>query len=109
MNPFDVQKIISQSRENGERLVVEELSRRCGVRLRHAHVRLSKDMFEYEAGGGFPRHWVRGVSLYGWISLWRYVPPKQTDFSRVRVDGELKPFSELSDIVDLRPGSDDKK
>lgn len=103
LNPLEVHKIIKESRDNGERLIIEELSRRCGVRLRHAHLRFSKDMFECEACGGFPRHWVKGVSIYGWITLWRYVPPKETDFSPVAAGEKLKSFAELKDLNEVEP------
>ena len=101
MNPFNVQKIINESREKGERLIVEELSKRCGVRLRHAHLVMSKDMFECASCGGFPRHWVKGVSFYGWISLWRYTPPKETDFSPAS-QAPIRTYAELKDLNEVR-------
>ena len=107
MNPFNVQKIINASRQNGERLIVEELSKRCGVRLRHAHLKLSKDMFECAACGGFPRHWVKGVSLYGWLTLWTYTPPKETDFSPASQQ-PVRTYAELKDLNDVKNEEEEK-
>ena len=103
MNPLEVHKIIKESNEKGERLIIEDLSRKCGVRLRHAHLKMSKDMFECESCGGFPRHWVKGLSLYGWATLWNYEPPKETDFSVVTSGKKLKSFSELKDLNEVQP------
>lgn len=108
MNPFDVQKIINESSKNGERLVIEELSKRCGVRLRHAHLRMSRDMFEYQERGGFPRHWVKGVSLYGWVTLWNYTPPKVTDFS-VMNQIPQKEYKEVESLSSVKNANADKK
>lgn len=101
MNPFDVQKVINESHRNGERLVIEELSRRCGFRLRHAHLIMSKDMFECESCGGFPRHWIKGVSLYGWITLWNYKPPKETDFSAT-AQAPMRTYAEIKDLNEIK-------
>ena len=108
MNPFKVQKIINESSRNGERLIIEELSKKCGERLRHMHVIMSDEMFQSEACGGFPRHWVKGVSLYGWISLWTYKPPKQTDFSPVQIEDDLKSLSDFKNLKDVIDSSSAK-
>lgn len=102
LNPFAVQKIIDESKKKGERLIIEELSQRCGIRLRHRFLVMSEQMFECEACGGFPRHWVKGVSLYGWISLWRYVPPKETDFSPTTSRVDMKTFGEMRELEDVK-------
>lgn len=101
MNPFELHKIIRKSKENGERLIIEELSNRCGVRIRHAHVRMSKEMFECEACGGFPRHWVKGLRPSSYLSLWFYKPPKQTDFSPGSNNASLKKYKELKNLNDV--------
>lgn len=101
MNPFKVQKIITECKKKDERLIIEELSRRCDVRLRHAHVRMSKELFEAESCGGFPRHWVKRVSFFGWITLWFYKPPKETDFSFIPEGEELKSFGEMKKLREV--------
>lgn len=61
---------------------------------------MSEQMFECQSCGGFPRHWVKGVSPYGWVSLWRYEPPKETDFSPTALE-DLKTFEEAREIEDI--------
>lgn len=102
LNPFTVRKIINESKKKGERLIIEELSERCGVRLRHRFLVMSDQMFECQSCVGFPRHWVKGVSLNGWVSLWRYEPPKETDFSPVAAGEMLKSFDEMREIEDVK-------
>lgn len=85
MSPFFVYKEIKKAKHNDERITVDELSRRCGIRIRHRYLSMSKQMFECEDCGGFPRHWVKGLKLHSWITFWFYKPPKQTDFSRLTV------------------------
>lgn len=85
MSPFFVYKEIRKAKRNEERITVDELSRRCGVRIRHRYLKMSKQMFECEENDGFPRHWVKGLKLHSWLTFWFYTPPKQTDFSRLFV------------------------
>lgn len=101
MNPFVVRKIITESKRNGERLVIEELSRRCGVRLRHFHLRMSEEMFEHEPSGGFPRHWIKGLRPLSYITLWNYKPPKETDFSPENQTVPLPTFGEMKSLEDV--------
>lgn len=98
MNPFKVQKIINESCSNGKRLIIEQLSEKCGVKFRHAHFIMSEDMFESDVCHGFPRHWVKSVSPFGWLTLWTYKPPKQTDFSPAVEPQNLKSFAELKSL-----------
>lgn len=81
MSPFLVYKEIQNAKKNDERITIDELGRRCGERIRHRYIRMSKQMFECEQCGGFPRHWVKGLQPHSWITLWFYRPPKQTDFT----------------------------
>ena len=105
MNPFSVQKIITESNKKGERLIIDELNEKCGVRLRHAHLNMSEETFECESCGGIQRHWVKGVSLTGWIMLWIYKPPKGTDFYKVPEDRE---FASIDDMKTLREINEQK-
>ena len=86
MSPFLVYREIKKANRNNERITIDELSRRCKVRIRHRYVVMSKQMFQCEQCGGFPRHWVKGLKIHSWINLWFYKPPKQTDFTFVSVD-----------------------
>ncbi len=88
MSPFFVNKVINNAKKNDERITVDELSRRCKERIRHRYLVMSKQMFQCEECGGFPRHWVKGLKLHSWITLWFYKPPKQTDFTTVSVSPE---------------------
>lgn len=83
MSPFLVYKEIQKAKQNDERIIIDELSRRCGERIRHRYLVMSKQMFQCEQCGGFPRHWVKGLRFHSWFTLWFYKPPKQTDFSFV--------------------------
>lgn len=96
MSPFLVHEEIKKARRNNERITIDELGRRCGDRIRHRYIKMSKQMFECEQCGGFPRHWVRGLKLHSWFTLWFYIPPKQTDFTAITVNPE-----ELEVPVDL--------
>ena len=100
MNPFEVHKIISDSKKNDERLVIEELNQRCGVRLRHAHLIMSQEMFSHGPSGGFPRHWVKGLHPLSYLTLWFYQPPKETDFSPVIDGDDLPSFGDMEKISD---------
>ena len=86
MSPFLVYREIKKANRNNERITIDELSRRCKVRIRHRYVVMSKQMFQCEQCGGFPRHWVKGLKLHSWFNLWFYKPPKQTDFTFVSAD-----------------------
>lgn len=108
MNPFDVRKIIIESHRNGERLIVEDLSRKCGVRIRHGYLRMSHEMFECKACGGFPRHWIKGLKLHSYITLWFYKPPKDTDFSPVMEKDNIKSFAELTDFREIHDKKEEK-
>ncbi len=88
MSPFFVYKEIKKVKQNDERITIDELSRRCKERIRHRYVVMSKQMFQCEQCGGFPRHWVKGLKLHSWVTLWFYRPPKQTDFSLVSVSSD---------------------
>lgn len=88
MSPFFVYKVIKNAKKNDERITVDELSRRCKERIRHRYLVMSKQMFQCEECGGFPRHWVKGLKLHSWVTLWFYKPPKQTDFTTVSVSPE---------------------
>lgn len=88
MSPFFVNKVINNAKKNDERITVDELSRRCKERIRHRYLVMSKQMFQCEECGGFPRHWVKGLKLHSWVTLWFYKPPKQTDFTTVSVSPE---------------------
>lgn len=88
MSPFFVYKVINNAKKNDERITVDELSRRCKERIRHRYLVMSKQMFQCEECGGFPRHWVKGLKLHSWVTLWFYKPPKQTDFTTVSVSPE---------------------
>lgn len=100
MNPFEVQKTVMEMRKNNEHITIEEFSRRCGVRMRHVYLRMSKEMFECPECGGFPRHWVKGLQLHSFITLWFYQPPKETDFSPEYqiYERELEEPESLTDI-----------
>ena len=80
MNPLKINKVIKESKNNGERITIDSLSQRCNGRIRHRYVRMSNEMFECDECGGFPRHWVEGLSLRGWLTIWFYNPEK---FDRV--------------------------
>lgn len=86
MSPFFVYREIKNANRNDERITIDELSRRCKERIRHRYVVMSKQMFQCEECGGFPRHWVKGLRFHSWFTLWFYKPPKQTDFTFVSVD-----------------------
>lgn len=86
MSPFLVYREIKKANHNNERITIDELSRRCKVRIRHRYVVMSKQMFQCEQCGGFPRHWVKGLKFHSWFNLWFYKPPKQTDFTFISVD-----------------------
>lgn len=98
MNPFVVRRIISESKQNDERLVIEELSKRCGVRIRHKHVIVSQEMFEHAESGGFPRHWVKGLRPLSYLTLWFYDPPKETDFSPENAGENMPSFADMENI-----------
>ena len=83
MSPFFVYNEIKKAKKNQERITIDELGRRCGARIRHRYIRMSKQMFECEQCGGFPRHWVKGIQPHSWITLWFYIPPKLTDFTDI--------------------------
>ena len=100
MSPFFVYKEIKKARQNDERITIDELSRRCGDRIRHRYIRMSKQMFECEQCGGYPRHWVKGLKLHSWFTLWMYKPPKQTDFTALnRHSEELEVPVDLTDYL----------
>ncbi len=103
MSPFLVYKEIKNAKENDERITVDELSRRCKERIRHRYLKMSKQRFECKDCGGFPRHWVRGLRLHSWVTLWLYKPPKQTDFTFVSADpNDLEIPMDLKDYLDSK-------
>ncbi len=109
MSPFLVYKEIKNAKSNGERITIDELGRRCKERIRHRYLVMSKQMFECEQCGGFPRHWVKGLKLHSWFTLWFYKPPKQTDFSSVSVNSsELEAPISLKDYLDSKKDTDKK-
>ncbi len=100
MSPFVVFKEIKKAKDKDERITIDELGRRCGDRIRHRYIKMSKQMFECEECGGFPRHWVKGIKSHSWITLWFYKPPKQTDFTAVnRNSEELEIPMDLTDFL----------
>ena len=101
MNPFKVRKIIYESKKNGEKLVIEELSKKCGGRLHHGQLILSQEMFNYEEGGGFPRHWVKGLRPESYLLMWFYDPPKETDFSKFKMNDSLPSFGDMQNLTDV--------
>ncbi len=108
MSPFSVYKEIKKAKDNDERITVDELSIRCGERIRHRYLKMSKQMFECEQCGGFPRHWVKGLKLHSWFTLWTYKPPKQTDFSPVSVNSaELETPISLGDYLKEKQNSEE--
>lgn len=74
MNPFKVNKALKEFKKDGKRVTVDVLSQKCGGRVRHKYLRMSKEMFECEENDGFPRHWVVGLNLRGWLFLWTSNP-----------------------------------
>lgn len=100
MSPFFVYNEIKKAKQSDERITIDELSRRCGDHIRHRYIRMSKQMFECEQCGGFPRHWVKGLKLHSWVTLWFYKPPKQTDFNTVTNNpDELEVPMDLKDFL----------
>lgn len=100
MSPLVVFKEIKKAKDKDERITIDELGRRCGDRIRHRYIKMSKQMFECEECGGFPRHWVRGLKAHSWITLWFYKPPKQTDFTAVNRNSEdLEVPMDLTDFL----------
>lgn len=68
MNPFTVQKII---RTSDTKISVIGLRKICGVRIRHADLKMSDEMEVFDC----PYcksvcHFVKGVSPVGWIRIW---------------------------------------
>ena len=68
MSPFRVKRII---KNNGEKMCIDTLSNECGVRLHHRFLKMSNDFFDCPVCG-MKRHYVKGVSLYGWTHLMFY-------------------------------------
>ncbi|MDD6275805.1 MAG: hypothetical protein PUB20_03145 [Clostridia bacterium] len=79
MNPFKVNIILKECKKDGKRVTVDMLSQKCGSRIRHKYLRMSKEMFECEENDGFPRHWVLGLNLRGWLFLWTSHPKSRFD------------------------------
>ncbi len=108
MSPFFVHKEIKKAKDSNERITVDELSRRCKERIRHRYLVMSKQMFECEQCGGFPRHWVKGLKLHSWFTLWFYKPPKQTDFTFVSANpADLEAPISLSDYLSSKNKTDE--
>lgn len=76
MNPFKVNKVIKESDLNDSPISIDTLSRLCGGKIRHRYLRMSQDVFACPESKHFPRHWVEGLKLHSWITLWFYNPPK---------------------------------
>lgn len=76
MNPFKVNRIINEYRSNDIQISIDRLSEDCGGKLKHSFLRMSRETFLCTESGGFPRHWVEGLKLHSWITLWFYHPPK---------------------------------
>lgn len=74
MNPFIVSRTIKRAGEEDNRMTIDMLSAECGMHIRHFYVKMSKEMFVCDECGGFPRHWVKGLKLHSWITLWFYKP-----------------------------------
>lgn len=102
MSPFLVYKEIKKAKNNDERITIDELSRRCQERIRHRYIVMSKQMFQCEQCGGFPRHWVKGLKFHSWFTLWFYKPPKQTDFTFISASPD--DFEEPMDLADYLNG-----
>lgn len=100
VSPFFVYKEIRKVKHNNERITIDELSNRCNERIRHRYIVMSKQMFQCEQCGGFPRHWVKGLKFHSWFTLWFYKPPKQTDYSSVTLNLEnLEVPMDLTDYL----------
>ena len=76
MNPFKVNKVIEENNMNDKQICIDTLGELCGGRIRHAYLRMSNETFLCKESNGFPRHWVEGLKLHSWFTLWFYHPPK---------------------------------
>lgn len=76
MNPFKVERAIRESNKNDTQICVDTLSELCGGRVKHAFLRMSSETFLCAESGGFPRHWVEGLKLHSWVTLWFYHPER---------------------------------
>ena len=88
MNPFKVNKVIKENNMNDVQISVDTLSELCGGRVRHAYLRMSDETFLCAESGGFPRHWVEGLKLHSWVTMWFYHPPKITDEPKKQISDE---------------------
>lgn len=79
MNPFKVNKVIREKNKNDVQICVDTLSELCGGRIKHAFLRMSDQTFLCEECGGFPRHWVEGLRLHSWFTMWLYHPERIQD------------------------------
>lgn len=74
MNPFKVNKIIKEKSMDDEQISIDMLGELCGGKLKHKYLRMSNETFLCAESGGFPRHWVEGLRLHSWFTLWFYHP-----------------------------------
>ncbi|MBP9989707.1 MAG: hypothetical protein KBT46_09460, partial [Ruminococcus sp.] len=97
LNPFKVSRIIRDSKNEGKKLSIDDLSVLCEGRVRHLYVRMSRDTFECESSGGFPRHRVIGLRPTSYITMWFYKP------SEIKIE-PVTPIdeSELEEPQDIR-------
>ena len=64
MSPFRVKKIIRQN----DKMCLDTLSRECNIQFRHRFFKMSDDMFFFFFFGT-NRHYIKKISLYGWLHL----------------------------------------
>lgn len=90
MNPFKVERAIRESNKNDTQICVDTLSELCGGRVKHAYLRMSSETFLCAESGGFPRHWVEGLKLHSWVTLWFYHPERAKATLQPKIYDELQ-------------------
>ena len=65
MNPFTVNRMIKKS---SQKICIDTLSRDCGMQMRHRFFKMSKELFACP-DCGMMRHYVKGLSFYGWLHM----------------------------------------
>ncbi len=96
MNPFKVERVIRESNKNDTQICVDTLSELCGGRVKHAYLRMSSETFLCAESGGFPRHWVEGLKLHSWITLWFYHPEKSAAIPRKAAYDDLQLHEQMN-------------